>query len=216
MTRYNVCSINVGKPMVMETSHGEVETAFQKKPVDEPVYLGELHFDGDEQADKKHHGGPDRAVCLYPADHYPYWGEKYGKEFTFPSFGENLSVAGIDEDALCIGDVFQLGEARLQVTEPRQPCYKIARTHELDDFPAQVMKTGFTGCYLRVLEPGQVKPGDDLKRIESDARQVTITEVNDVKYHDRDNKDKIKRILECEALAAGLRQSLEKKLVTYD
>lgn len=210
--KHKLLSLNVGRPETYETTKGELKSAYRKMPVNEPTWLSFLNFEGDEQADKKNHGGKDKAVCLYPAQHYRHWEEHYGQTFSFPSFGENLTVEGIDEREIRIGDVFELGGAVLQVSEPRKPCYIIARTHGIDDFPAQVMEKGHTGFYLRVLQEGYVAPGDLMSLIEPHPESVTIDDVNDVRYHDRDNQGKIKRITAVKPLAEGLRKSLQSRL----
>ncbi|MFQ3543974.1 MOSC domain-containing protein [Halobacillus rhizosphaerae] len=210
--KYKLVSLNVGKPETIQTDKGELESAFRKTPVTRPVFLNRLNFDGDEQADKKNHGGKDKAVCLYPAQHYPHWEKEYGMDFPYPAFGENITVDGIEESSTCIGDKFQLGEAILQVTEPRQPCYIIGRTHGISDFPARVTQSGYTGFYLRVIQEGVITAGDQMQCIEKDPHQVTVEEVNDIKYHDRENKYKIERVTKVGALAEGLRHSLLERL----
>nr|WP_243847221.1 MOSC domain-containing protein [Thalassobacillus devorans] len=171
-----------------------------------------MNFEGDYQADQKNHGGPDKAVCLYPAQHYKHWEEHYKQTFTFPSFGENLTVDGVDERESAIGDRYLLGDAELEVSEPRKPCYIIARKYGLTDFPTQMIEKGFSGFYLRVVKEGLVNPEDRLILKERDPLYITVSDVNDVLFHDRENKEKISRILETPALAAGLRASLERKL----
>ncbi|MGP4067196.1 MOSC domain-containing protein [Halobacillus sp. B29] len=210
--KYKLLSLNVGRPEVYETEKGELESAYRKTPVQEGVYLTYYNFEGDEQADKKNHGGRDKAVCLYPAQHYKHWDEHYGQSFSFPAFGENLTVEGIDEREVHIGDQFQLGDALLQISEPRKPCYIIARTHGIKDFPAKVMETGYTGFYLRVLKEGKVTPGDDMTLVERHPSAVTVADVNEVRYHDVNNHHKLTRVIEVDALAKGLRDSLSEHL----
>ncbi|MFD2925056.1 MOSC domain-containing protein [Halobacillus naozhouensis] len=209
---FKLLSLNVGRPEKYLTDNGELRSAYRKQPVTEPVYLSSLNFAGDEQADKKHHGGVDQAVCLYPAKHYPHFEKEYGMPFPYPSFGENITVEGIHEHETNIGDIFTLGEAQVQVTKPRKPCYIIARTHGIDDFPACLIKTGFTGFYLRVLKEGYVSQGDVMHLKHADPAGVTVADVNDVKFTDQNNKEKINRIIRVEALAEDLRQSLSRRL----
>ncbi|GGF24838.1 MOSC domain-containing protein [Halobacillus andaensis] len=210
--KYKLCSLNVGRPERYQTDKGELESAYRKRPVSEPTFLSKLNFQGDEQADKKHHGGVDQAVCLYPAQHYRFFEKEYGRSFPFPSFGENITVEGIDERTTNIGDVFAIGEAEVQVTKPRKPCYIIARTHGIDDFPKQVQRTGFTGFYLRVLKEGYVQAGDDVILKSKDPQGVTVADVNDVKYDNPHDQDKIKRILQVDAFPEEDRVSLERRL----
>lgn len=210
--KYKLLSLNVGRPETYETNKGELESAYRKKPVSTPAFLSYWNFEGDEQADKKNHGGRDKAVCLYPAQHYRHWEEHYGQSFAFPSFGENITVEGVSEEEVHIGDIFQMGEALLQISEPRKPCYIIARTHGIDDFPAQVMKEGFTGFYLRVLKEGTVQAGDYLSLVEAHPAGVTVDDVNQLRYHDRDNKELLEKVIHLEPLAEGLKESLKKRL----
>ncbi|WP_079479274.1 MOSC domain-containing protein [Halobacillus salinus] len=210
--KYKLLSLNVGRPEVYQTDKGELNSAYRKTPVNEPTFLTKTNFQGDEQADKKNHGGQDKAVCLYPAQHYRHWEKEYGQSFSFPSFGENLTVEGIEEEDVCIGDIFQLGEALLQISEPRKPCYIIARTHGIDDFPARVTKEGYTGFYLRVVREGYVAPGDEMHLVERHPAEVTVAEVNEIRYHDRKNQARLEKVLALEPLASSLRQSLSKRL----
>lgn len=206
--KHKLLSLNVGRPETYETNKGLLKSAYRKVPVNTSTRLSYLNFQGDEQADKKNHGGEDKAVCLYPAQHYRHWEEHYKTTFSIPAFGENLTVEGIDEREVRIGDIFQLGEAILQVSEPRKPCYIIARTHGIDDFPARVMELGYTGFYLRVVHEGAVTPGDYMTLIEPHMDGVTVDEVNQVRYHDRNNRKRINRVTDLEPLAEGLKQTL--------
>ncbi|WP_082235074.1 MOSC domain-containing protein [Halobacillus massiliensis] len=209
---FKLISLNVGRPERYVTSKGELESAYRKKPVEEPVFLGFLNFTGDEQADKKNHGGVDQAVCLYPAQHYRYFEKEYNRNFAFPAFGENITVEGIDEHNTNIGDIFTIGEAEVQVTKPRKPCYIIARTHGIDDFPKKVQQSGCTGFYLKVLKEGYVQAGDDMRLKQPDSQGVTVADVNDVIFNDPHNILKIKRLLEVEAYPEKDKQSLKKRL----
>ncbi|WP_181350951.1 MOSC domain-containing protein [Thalassobacillus sp. CUG 92003] len=209
---YRVVSLNIGMPVTLHSEFGEVETAIRKQPVTSRVYLDTLNFNGDQQADQKHHGGVDKAVCLYPHQHYAYWESFYQRTFRIPAFGENLTVSGVSEHNTHIGDIYKLGEAELQVTQPRQPCYKITRNHDIEGFPTEVIKTGYTGFYLRVLKPGYVSPEDQMKRVHIDNAKVTISEVNDVKYDGNIHADELERVMAVEALAESLYDSLKRNL----
>jgi MOSC domain-containing protein YiiM len=123
------------------------------------VWLTQLNLAGDFQADQRNHGGPDQALCVYCGVHYAYWSRQLGQELTAGSFGENLTLAGSWTEAdVCIGDVFALGEAVVQVTQPRSPCWKIARRWQTPLLSLWMQETGYTGWYMRVLQPGQVAP----------------------------------------------------------
>ncbi len=152
-----VVSIQVGKPRRID---GEWESGFIKTPVDGPVWLGVTNLDGDGQADLKHHGGPDQAVLVYAAEHYPTWRVELGRpDLPYGAFAENVTVSGLTEARVCIGDVYALGGAKVQVTQPRTPCWKLSRRWETEGLTVQVQQTGRTGWYLRVLSEGFVEPG---------------------------------------------------------
>lgn len=205
-TSWAIKSLNVSEPRKLHINGRELYTGFLKEPKEEAVFLNQLNFNGDGQAEDVH-GGLDKAVCVYSLDHYTYWTATYGKVFEASAFGENLTVSGAQEVDVHIGDIFQVGEAVVQITQPRQPCHKIAEIHQFKDFVAKVSETGFSGYYLRVLEQGYVKKGDQFKLMEADQGKVSVAFVNQIKYHDRQNKEAIKKILDVEALAESLRHS---------
>jgi MOSC domain-containing protein YiiM len=142
-------------------------TGFFKQPVEGPVWLGRTNLAGDGQGDRRNHGGPDKAVLAYAAAHYPAWRAELGRpELPHGAFAENFAVAGLDEETVCIGDVYTMGTARVQVSQPRQPCWKIAARWRMPELTALVERSGRTGWYLRVLEEGTVAPGDALTLVE--------------------------------------------------
>lgn len=212
MTTANVVSIQVARPKLAEYKGKEVETAFFKQPVDGPVFLGTTNLAGDQQADLRFHGGPDKAVCVYPAEHYPYWEEVFGKELTPGAFGENLTVQGMLEEELCIGDTFALGEAVVQITEARIPCFKIAMAHGVDKIGLQVMQMGYTGFYFRVLQAGHVAAGQELRLLERHPLGVTVAYTNHVRFIEKNNVEGIKRILEVQELSQAWRDGLQERL----
>lgn len=209
---YNVRSINVGLPLTIVYEGRGVPSAINKHPISDSVYLSKINFKGDKQADLENHGGPDKAVCAYAFDHYSFWEEELGQKLRMASFGENLTIEGLTEDSVHIGDTFKLGEAVLQVTQPRQPCYKLATKLGQPDMVLQVRNTGFSGYYFRVLEEGNVSVGDQLVLLEEDAANVSISFVNNILYHDKKNVEGIKKVLEAKALAASLRERLQGRL----
>jgi len=161
-----------------------------KAPVEGRLRLGRVNLDGDAQADLKNHGGPDKAVCCYAAEHYADWRTTLGKpdaEFPYGAFGENWTLAGMTEDAACIGDSYTVGTARVQVSQPRMPCWKLGRRWERPGFPLEVSGSGRTGYYLRVLEPGEVGAGDVLTLIERPLPDWPVASVNRAMYVDKDD-----------------------------
>ena len=161
-----IVSVNVGMPREhgVEGAANPMDrpwtTGFFKEPVAGPVRVGATNLEGDGQADLRVHGGPDKAVMLYAAAHYSAWNAELGFAMPFGAFGENLSVAGTTEADVCIGDVLEIGTARLQVSQPRGPCWKIARRWKIRDLSARVQRSGRTGWYARVLREGVLQAGD--------------------------------------------------------
>lgn len=212
MHQIQIQSLNVGKPRDLQFGKKEVSTGINKKPVAKPVYLSKLNFEGDGQADLVNHGGHDKAVCAYPSEHYPFWEEELGKPLEMSAFGENLTLRGLTEDELCIGDSFQIGEAVIQVSQPRQPCFKLSLIHERKDMPVLIQDKGYTGFYFRVLKEGIVSPSDELVHISRPALAITVTEANRLMHHDKGDLEGIQTILEVDELSGSWRKTFLKRL----
>ncbi|MEH7786378.1 MOSC domain-containing protein, partial [Bacillus thuringiensis] len=189
-----------------------VHTGINKKQVKEPVYLSFVKFNGDGQADLVHHGGVDKAVCVYTGDHYPYWEKELNQDLVYGAFGENITVSGMSEEDVCIGDTFELGQAIVQVTQPRQPCFKLAKKYNIPKLPLYFQETGYTGFYFRVLKEGWVSSVDTLKRLQSDPKGVSVAFANRIMHKEKQNIEGIKRILEVNALSNSWRKSFEKRI----
>jgi MOSC domain-containing protein YiiM len=156
----------VGTPGAENRMEREFTSAIWKSPVDGPVQLGSLGLAGDAVADVRVHGGPDQAVLMYAAAHYPRWERELARPMEPGAFGENLLVEGLDEDTACIGDIYEVGPVRLQVSHPRQPCATLARRHQIPDMIAIVWQTARSGWYLRVLIEGSVEAGQPIRRLD--------------------------------------------------
>lgn len=209
----NVLSVNVSKPQVVEIDGKMVSTGIFKRPVDGPLMLRSLDFDGDEQADLRVHGGPHRAAYVYPSEHYNYWQAELGRDdFTFGTFGENLTLEGLTEDTAHIGDEFQIGGATVVVTQPRVPCFKLAHVIGLPEFPKQFLASGRTGFYLRVLEEGPVVAGDTVALRKADPEAMSVREVCNLLYFDQKNLADARRALSIPDLSPGWRGSFEARL----
>lgn len=207
-----VRSVNVGKPVVIAHDGKETSTAIHKQAAAGRVYLGTLNFVGDQQADLVHHGGPEKAVCVYSHDRYGHWEQELGKPLGVASFGENLTVEGLTEETAHIGDVYQVGEATVQVCQPRIPCFKLGLRLGVPDMPARVIAAGYTGFYLRVLKEGHVAAGDRLTLVSRPANAPTIALANRIFHHEKDDLDGARTLLAAEGLAAVWRKKLEKRL----
>jgi MOSC domain-containing protein YiiM len=205
-----IASLNIGLPG-KETFHGkEITTGICKQPVTKELFLRKMGFEGDGVADLKHHGGFDKAVCVYSLEHYPYWEKVLGIKLTHAAFGENLSVSNLHEDDVCIGDIFQLGTSVVQVSQPRQPCRTLAARYGRNDMIKLVVKSGRTGFYFRVMEEGAVEKGDTLILKERDAHNITVSFANRIYHHDRNNYEGIEKVIAVPALSASWQQSFQK------
>lgn len=175
----------VGEPDEMER---QWRTSFFREPSAEPRWLYTTHLEGNKQADLKHHGSLNQAVLLYAAAHYPLWQAELAMPDIGPGgFGENFTVAGLTEEMACIGDIYAIGEARIQVTEPRFPCWKIERRWHRPGLTARAAETGRTGWYCRVLQEGRVELGMSLLLVERPYPRWTVALVNSfVHNHNKD------------------------------
>jgi MOSC domain-containing protein YiiM len=172
----NLLSVNVGRPRSFRVGERIVRTAIGKEPVLGRVRVGRTHLDGDSQADRRVHGGPNKAVYAYDLSGYAHWESELGRPLPYGQFGENLTVEGLPETEVRIGDVYRIGGALLQVSQPRSPCFKLALHMGRPDFPADFIRSGRTGFYLRVLEEGEVGAGDAIALVERDPRAPTVLE----------------------------------------
>lgn len=200
----------LGTPDAAEAYDRPWVTAFFKRPVTTPIQVTRLGLTGDDQANKKHHGGPDQALLAYSAEHYPRWQAELGRpEFVPGSFAENLTVTGQDETTVCIGDTYRVGpEVTVQVTAPRAPCSKIDRRWKTDGLARLVSKAQRTGWYLRVLQEGTISPGDALALVARPHPEMTIAHVLTVHDHHRGDYSAVKPIVDCDELAPRYRESL--------
>jgi MOSC domain-containing protein YiiM len=153
----------VGTPQAQDPLERAFTSAIWKTPVAGPVFAGALGLAGDAVANTKVHGGVDQALLMYAASHYPVWESELGRTMSPGAFGENLTVDGLDEASVCIGDVLAVGPVRLEVSQPRQPCATLARRHQIRDMIAIVRENGRSGWYLRVLAEGTLEAGQSIE-----------------------------------------------------
>ncbi len=188
-------------------------TAFHKTPVAGPVRVGQLGIEGDEQADKENHGGPDKAVLAYSADHYAYWRAHLGlPDMPHGGFGENLTIAGLDESTVCIGDTWRAGDVVFQVTQPRQPCWKMSRRWQIADLAKQVIANGKSGWYLRVLAEGELSPRTPIELVARPHPAWTVARASELFHHRKDDLTASAELAGLPALSAAWKEALRSRI----
>lgn len=212
MASIEILSLNVGMPKQVQFQQKGVSTGIFKKATDEALYLSYLNFEGDGQGDLVHHGGREKAVCVYPYEHYPFWENELKIPLEYGALGENLTIRGLLETDVRIGDVFELGKAIVQVSQPRQPCYKLTIRHGVPDMLLKVQQTGYTGFYFRVLAEGVVSKDDRLSLLHRHPKEITVSFANRIMHREKDNIEGIKQILEVEELSLNWRNTFLKRL----
>ncbi len=173
-----VISVNVGKPREVKVRDGTVLTSIFKSPVQGKIALRGYNLEGDRQSDLTVHGGPYKAIYVYPSEHYQYWAEELpDMDLPFGMFGENLTTEGFQEDSVHIGDQFRIGSAILQVAQPRMPCFKLGIRFGRPDMPKRFWKSGRPGLYCSVVEEGELGSGDAIEQVAADPEKVTVADV---------------------------------------
>jgi MOSC domain-containing protein YiiM len=205
--RGEVVAVHVGRPADLGWRGRRVRSAIVKAPAAGPLVLGPDGFPGDEQADLRVHGGPDKAACTYPVEHRAGWEAALARDLPPGSFGENLALRGLVETDVHVGDVLAVGGALTQVSQPRGPCYKLAARWGRRELPARMAHDGRSGFYLRVLEPGPVAAGDRVRLVERRSA-VSVAEVMRVTYRDRADPAALQAVLEVPELAEQWKAAL--------
>ena len=207
-------SVNVGVPAVIGTNRGgnPIRSGIVKRPVTTTsLRLDALNLEGDRQADLTVHGGADKAVYAYPSGHLPRWNEELGVDFGIGTFGENLTTAGWAEDDVRIGDVWAWGDALLQVSQPRSPCYKLATVTGRPDLLKRFVRSGRTGWYLRVLRPGTVPVAGPIAVVERGPEGITVLAAHRALTAET-GWAALEEIAGAPALAAAWREPLQQRL----
>ncbi len=196
-----IISVNVARPREIPWNGEPVLTGIYKKPVEGPVSMTHLNLMGDQQADLTVHGGPQKAIYGYPSEHYEFWrGQLPEAELEWGEFGENLTTDGLLEDSLHIGDVLQIGSARLQVTQPRLPCYKLALKFGRDDIIPRFLRSLRSGFYFSVVEEGEIHAASAIEILSRDSQQVSIRDILRLHLGQTRDQDLIRRALNTAAL----------------
>ena len=204
----SVVSVNVGRALQLAGR----TSAFRKEPIAGPVRIGHLGLEGDEHADGKNHGGPERAVLMYAEAHYPLWRDELGvAELPYGGFAENLTVRGLTEADVCIGDSLRAGGAVLQIACPRAPCWKIGARWEVDDLTQQVTRTARIGWLLRVLEEGTVEAGAAVELVERPHPELTVDHAYSVFSRRRGGSAAARELAACPLLTPSWREALARR-----
>ncbi len=211
-------SIQVGLP---EKDHPECQeealqkpwiTGIFKRTVLGPVRLERHNLWGDGQADLVHHGGLDKAVCVYPSEHWAHWQDILPPHrLVGGAFGENFTLEGLTEAEVCIGDIFVVGSALVQISQPRQPCWKLARRWQIKDLAVQVERTGFTGWYFRVLQEGIVESTAAVQLTDRPFPQWTVARANQLMHQERDNRTAAEELSLCPLLSSSWQGTLRQR-----
>ena len=209
-----VLSINVALPKLVRHGRKRVATGIFKKPVAGAVRVGTLNLEGDGQADLKVHGGVNKAVYAYSVENIEYWRKRLRRDDLAPGFfGENLTLDELLETAVAIGDEFEIGTARFQVSQPRLPCFKLGIAMGNPAFPKIFQSSGRTGFYLRVLREGIIRAGDEIRQFPStDAEPVSVAEMVRIISAKRLKRADAERALKLRALSEGWKRQIAEKL----
>ncbi|KON87620.1 sulfurase [Sporosarcina globispora] len=207
-----IVTLSTGKPKKHSWKNREEISGIAKEKI-EMTYLTKEGFMGDGVANTDFHGGPDRAVCLYPFEHYGMWEKEFKNAFTPPSFGENICARNMLEKDVYIGDIFSLGESLIQISQGRIPCSTISKHNKEDRLLGRIVETCFTGYFFRVLKEGTVNVESILKLEDRKQERVSVLQGNFTMFHDRKNHKAIQELLQIEELADVWREKLEKALI---
>ena len=212
-TTLQALSVNIGMQRAVVWKGRTVVTGIFKDPVAGRVVIRRLNLEGDRQADLTVHGGPDKAVYAYPAEYYAFWHEQFPEmELPWGMFGENLTIEGLLDENVHIGDSFQVGSAHLMVTQPRLPCYKLGLKFGRDDILKRFLRSGLTGFYFKVIKEGEVAAGDPIRLLHHDENEVKVADITRLYRQDKHNLDLLRRVVTLEALPVSWRDYFLERL----
>ena len=208
-----IISLNVGRPRLVLRNGEPVSTSIFKEPIGGRVMLRTLNLDGDRQADLSVHGGFEKAVYLYPSEHYEFWRRELpDMDLPWGMFGENFTTTGLLETETNIGDRFKVGSAEVMVTQPRMPCYKLGIRFGRTDIIRRFLVSEHSGFYLSVAKEGEVAVGDEFELIEKNASGVRVVDVTRLYSSDKSNVDLLRRAVATEALPESWRSYFQERL----
>jgi MOSC domain-containing protein YiiM len=204
--------LSKGLPKNMVYKDEAYESGIWKERCEE-LFVGFDRINGDQVANPEYHGGSDRVVCVYPFEHYAHWESVFGKTLEPSAFGENLTPIGMREDQVCIGDIFQIGGAVLQVSQGRYPCSTINKRNNNNLLLKRIVETGYTGYFFRVLEEGKITADSQIKKLVSHPEQITVSSIHHLYFHDPSpSVEVIEKIVGIEELAPQWKKYLLEKI----
>ena len=212
-----VLSVNIGSLCEVIRNGKKVQSGIFKKPVEGPIKVCSLGLEGDYQANKKLHGGVDKAICVYPAEHYDLWKDELGRrDLSFGDFGENLTTFGLMENEVCLGDRFRIGSVELAVTQSREPCITLNARFGLVDLAMHFQNSGRSVFYFSVVKEGSLSSGDKIECVFKDKNKVFVSEFNHVLNGGSGVEDIIRRASKVSALPKKLQDRLLKRLSSLE
>ncbi|WP_242205656.1 MOSC domain-containing protein [Aestuariivivens insulae] len=205
-----VISTNIAKPTTIVWRGKQVTTGIYKTPTQSPIYLGKSDVAHDEVTDRRYHGGEFKACYLFSAEQYPYWKGLYPQlDWQWGMFGENLTVEGLDETKIQIGDIYKVGGALIQVTQPREPCFKLGVKFGSQQVLKQFIDHGYPGTYIRVLEEGHVKSGDEFTIVQQAKDSLSTYQMYHLLFAEHKDKNLLASIVDNDALPEKKRNKLK-------
>ncbi|MCL0044936.1 MOSC domain-containing protein [Nitrospinaceae bacterium] len=201
-----VLSVHVGSLQEMLRNGKKIRTGIFKQPTEGPIKVTRLGLEGDDQANKKLHGGIYKAICVYPSEHYDLWKEELGKpDLSFGDFGENLTTVGLMEGDICLGDRLRIGSVEMVVTQPREPCITLNARLDAKDLSVRILKSGRSGFYCSVQREGTIENGDSIGYISRDENKVSVSDFNCIINGETEVADIIFRASKIDALPSRLK-----------
>ena len=201
-----VLSVHVGFLQEMLRNGKKIQTGIFKQPTEGPIEVKQLGLEGDQQANKKLHGGVYKAICVYPSEHYDLWKEELGNPgLSFGDFGENLTTAGLMEGDICLGDRLRIGSVEMVVTQPREPCITLNARLDTKDLSARIRKSGRSGFYCSVEREGTIKKGGSIEYVSRDENKVSVSDFNRIINGETEVADIIFRASKIDALPPRLK-----------
>lgn len=204
-----ITSCNIALPREIEWRGKKVTTGIYKKPINKAIYLGKEDVDNDHVIDRRYHGGIDKACYLFSEDHYQFWKQKYPDlDWNWGMFGENLTIKGLDEAKMMIGDIYKLGKALVQVTQPRQPCFKLGVKFGTQKMVKEFIESGHSGVYIKILEEGSVSVNNTMELHKKATESISVRKVFELLYADISYIKEAKKAIKLEKLAESCRTDL--------